>query len=250
MNNEFVKILKWRYIRLKQFLKVRILTINKKVIDLKGIKVSLGDHVSDNIKEALLDGYYEAAEFLMVEKKLVKEDVVMEIGAGIGFISTYCAKKIGSKNIYTFEANPSLEAHIRKNYELNNVSPNLEICLLAEKEGKQSFFVEKDYWSSSMIRQSNTAKEIKIPMRILNDKIHDINPSFLIIDIEGGEYELFQYIDFYNIKKISIELHNSILGNEKINEIKNKLNNSGYNVVENISNTIEDYKEELFFEKM
>lgn len=151
MKMELLKVIKWRYKRLKQLLKIRSLTFNKHSLDLKGVKICLGDHLSDNIKEAILGGYYESAELHMIEAKLTKDDVVMEIGTGIGFISTYCATQIGSKKIYTYEANPALESHIRKNYEINNVSPSLEICLLSDKEGEQAFYVEKDFWRSGYV---------------------------------------------------------------------------------------------------
>ncbi len=36
----------------------------------------------------------------------------MELGAGLGFLSTYCAKIMGSDNVVTYEANPALEPYI------------------------------------------------------------------------------------------------------------------------------------------
>jgi len=37
--------------------------------------------------------------------------------------------------------------------------------------------------------------------------VQKINPTFLIIDIEGGEDELLKYADFHNVRKLIIELH-------------------------------------------
>ena len=249
-NMKLLEALKWRYSRLTQALKVYYLTFNKHTIELKGVKISLGKHLSNNIKEAMVSGHYESAESKMIESKLDNNDVVMELGTGIGFIASYCAKKIGSENVNTYEANPSLEPHIRKNFELNNVTPNLTMCFLSDSEGEQTFYVERDFWSSSIVRRSKDAKKVAIPIKKTNDEIRRINPSFLIVDIEGGEDNLFQHIDFHNIKKISIELHTSILGEKQISEIKNKLKDHGFEIDSSISNAIPKFKEELYFERV
>jgi len=132
---------------------------------------------------------------------------------------------------------------------MNGVSPSLEICLLSDTEGDQSFYVEKDFWKSSLIRPGADAKEIKVSKCVLNEEIKRISPTFLIVDIEGGEYELFQYIDLHTIKKIAIELHTIYLGQEKVNEIKAILFEKGFQVDNRLSTTIKDYKEELFLER-
>lgn len=110
---------------------------------------------------------------------------------------------------------------IRRNYELNGLSPKLEICLLSDRAGEADFFVEPDFWSSSTIRRGEAAAVRKVPMRSLNEEIRRIGPTFLILDIEGGEYDLLQILDdFQTIKKVSIELHEDVIGPEKIAAIK------------------------------
>ena len=48
------------------------------------------------------------------------------------------------------------------------------------------------------------------------------------MDIEGGEYELFQYIDFHNIKKIAIELHSRVISERKTNEVLQLLHDADF----------------------
>ena len=250
MTGEIIKAIHWRIARLKQFLKVRYLKLKNKAVVVEGIMLPLGKHLSDNLVEALFAGGYEKAELRTIMSKLDSADVVMEIGSGLGLVSSYCAKKIGSKNVFAYEANPGLEPVILSAYGLNEVSPSLKICLLSDTEGDQSFYVERDFWKSSMIRSSVDAKEIRIPKRILNEEIKRINPTFLIMDIEGGEYELFQYMDLGSIKKIAVELHTSRLGQDKVDEIKAKLFDKGFKIDSELSTIIKDYKEELFLERV
>lgn len=244
-----IKAIEWRIRRIKQFVKVRYLKLTNNTIEIEGVILPLGEHLSDTLVEALFGGGYEQAELRTIMSKLDTSDIVMEIGSGIGLVSFWCAKQIGSQHVFTYEANQALEPIIRRTYEMNGVSPSLEICLLSDTEGDQSFYVEKDFWKSSLIRPGADAKEIKVSKCVLNEEIKRISPTFLIVDIEGGEYELFQYIDLHTIKKIAIELHTIYLGQEKVNEIKAILFEKGFQVDNRLSTTIKDYKEELFLER-
>src|SRR5690606_23487373 len=95
-------------------------------------------------------------------------DIVLELGTGLGFISSLCAKRIGGDNVHSFEANPALRRAILKNYRLNALSPRLEIALLGEKSGAITFYVMKNFWSSSAIRRHPGARPIQVPMKCFN----------------------------------------------------------------------------------
>lgn len=205
------------------------------VIQIYGIKLRLGDHISESIKEVIYRGDYEGPELQIVRTQLRQDDVVMEVGTGLGFLSTFCAKQIGNEKVFTYEANLELEERIKENYALNNVNPNLEICLIGERDGEQEFYIDKDFWTSSAVRHGDDVRKIKIPMKSFDQEIQRINPTFLIIDIEGGEYDLVQYANFHNVKKILIEIHPNILGVEKANFVKNKLKESGFQINEKLS---------------
>ena len=194
----------------------------------EGIKLTLGDHITPEIEEYIRRGNYEQSELRALRKHLEPDDVVLELGAGIGFISMQCAQVVGAERVFAYEANPALESHIRRNYELNGVFPKLEICVLGDRAGEIDFFVEEDYWASSTIRQSPTARRIRVPVRPLNDAIRRVNPSFLIVDIEGGEYDLLEQIDFYNIRKLAMELHRHTFEQARIDAIHGRLANAGF----------------------
>lgn len=239
----------WKIQRFRQYSRVRYNTYRRPIVEIAGIKIPIDKHLSDNLRDAIFGGYYEGAELRTVKSKLDGNDRVMEIGTGIGFISSYCARLIGSERVFTFEANPALEPYIRQLYALNSVAPTLEICLLSDRIGEQTFYVEKDFWMSSTIRVNSDARPIQVPMKLLNEEIERIDPTFLILDIEGGEFDLFRYIDFRNIRKIAIELHTAILGREKAEFVKSVMAKHGFQVDERFSGRIENYKEELFLER-
>lgn len=219
------------------------------IVEIEGIKIRLGSHVSKTIRKALYFGNYEAAELQMVKKWLKPEDVVMEVGAGLGLISSYCAKKIGDDRVFAYEANPALEQHIYDTYKLNGVNPTLELSLVGEQIGEKTFYIEKSFWSSSITRWNSDAIPIKLSMKSFNEEVRRIDPSFLIMDVEGGEYEILKEADFYNIQKISIELHEKIIGSEKAEFVKAKLIQAGFRLNEELYIAKEKGLEELFFHR-
>lgn len=247
--NRIQNRLSWEYKLLTRKLRQNILREYRKfkkisIMDIEGVKIPLGSHVSKDIRDAIYADLYEEAELRIVKSQLSSDDVVMEIGTGVGLISSYCAQRIGSERVFTYEANPGLEAPIRETYKLNQVSPKLEICLVGEQPGEQTFYVGENFWSSSIIQRSSEFKPIQVPVKPFNEEIQRINPTFLIIDIEGGEYELMQYANLHNVKKILIELHERVIGHEKVKFVKDKLAGLGFQVNKKISTL-----EELFLER-
>ncbi|MBD1847254.1 FkbM family methyltransferase [Cyanobacteria bacterium FACHB-63] len=222
--------------RLKQRLSLEYKMVCQEVIDLRGIKIRI-KNLSKLVCKALCYGFYEFEEISLLQRYLSTSDTVMEIGAGIGFLSSYCAKSIGSSRVFAYEANPLLRSHIEDTYRLNAVNPNVEFCILSQSEGTTTFYVEKDFWISSTIPHTSQAQAIQVPMKSLNQEIQRINPTFLILDIEGGEYDLLQFIDFHTIEKVLIEIHEPILGTEKVNFVREQLNNAGFELSESFTTT-------------
>lgn len=58
--------------------------------------------------------------------------------------------------------------------------------------------------------------------------IAGIRPSFLICDIEGGEHDLLEYMDLDGVKKLCIELHPHVIGNQETSRIFQRLLNQGF----------------------
>lgn len=206
--------------------------IKPKIVDIKGVKIKLPKVASDTVRDVIHRGLYEARELDIVSRKLSHDDVVMEIGTGLGLLSSYCAQKIGSDKVFTFEANPNLEKAIIDNYTLNQVSPSLEMCLVGRQNGVRQFYVGDNFWSSSIFDKPQGAKPISVPVISFNDKVREINPSFLLLDIEGGECELVQYAEFHNIQKMMIEIHDWILSTEQIDFVQQTLIEKGFSMVE------------------
>ena len=203
---------------------------NPKIIKWRGLKIAVGDHMSQMAADCLFWQVYEDGEVAIVSHFLEAEDVVFEIGTGLGAVALVCSKKIGADRVHTYEANPALKPHIQRNFELNNLFPESQICMLGEGVGEADFFASDDSFEfSTAVKQIENTKVTKTPTKALNDELRRVDPTFLIVDIEGAEYELFRILDtFGRINKIAIEVHPLIIGEEKVTAVKDRLTTEGF----------------------
>ena len=92
-----------------------------KAVKIEGIQIPiLKENLSKILQLQIYMGFYEKEELKLVKYLLDENDIVMELGTGLGLLSSYCAKKIGSHRVFTYEANPALETYIRHTYRLNS----------------------------------------------------------------------------------------------------------------------------------
>ena len=175
--------------------------------------------ITPPIQRDIYFGDYERKELDLIERRLQPGDRVMEVGAGIGFLSAYCARALGDDRVFAYEANPALLALIAEVHARNGVRPRVTQALLGEGDGERDFFVEPDYWASSLVRRSAESRCVRIPQIDFNAELRRVAPSFLIVDVEGGEYELLRRADLSGVTKLCLEVHPDVLGNARVSEI-------------------------------
>jgi len=175
--------------------------------------------ITPPIQRDIYFGDYERKELDLIERRLQPGDRVMEVGAGIGFLSAYCARALGDDRVFAYEANPALLALIAEVHARNGVRPRVTQALLGEGDGERDFFVEADYWASSLVRRSAESRCVRIPQIDFNAELRRVAPSFLIVDVEGGEYELLRRADLSGVTKLCLEVHPDVLGNARVSEL-------------------------------
>jgi len=188
----------------------------------------VGRHMSRRVERALSKGGYERQKLQLIGALTSPNDVVMELGAGLGLVSTYCAKRVGSSRVFAFEADPDLEPCIRETYELNAVEPTLEMCAVGARAGRVTIYRDKHLVSSSVGRRRAGTRPVEVPGKALNYVILRFRPTLLIIDAEAAERELFDGAELPTVTKIMLELHHRVIGTQGTDRVRATLTKLGF----------------------
>lgn len=185
---------------------------------------------SEGIADLVRAGHYEEHEAAELDSLIRPDEIILEIGAGCGFISTYCAKNPCTKSVHCVEANPDLIDLIHLTHRLNNVTASVYNEILAREDGEADFFLHKDFWGSGTISSLGTANKpvIKVPTTRFQRRLDEIRPTMLVIDVEGGEETLFEDVSLTSVQRIMLELHPHLIGRSGVKRLFDLLSAQGF----------------------
>ena len=152
-----------------------------------GLRFHLSNHPHDVVTIFVV--------FVRKDYGVVKQNsVVLDMGANIGIFSLYAAT-CGAKRVIALEPSREAAAVLAENVADNNLSSVIEIRRLAVNDGKElqvSFPVESSVYNK-IATSGNTAACDIVPTTTLSSLVNEVGPVDLLkIDIEGGEYAVFQ----------------------------------------------------------
>ena len=196
--------------------------------DNRGVLIPIvPDVASDFIAEAIRSGSYESHEVALLDGLIEPGEVILEIGGGCGFISAYCAKNPLTKAVHSVEANPNLIEVIKLTHRLNCVSVSVYHEILSKQDGEADFYLHKDFWASGTHKILG-ASPIKVRTTSFQSKLDALRPTMLIVDIEGGEQNLFENVNLSCVNKIMLELHQQTIGGAGIKKIFDLLSSQNF----------------------
>lgn len=211
--------------------------VKPSTVTLWGVKLPIPEATPEALRRAIYSERYERGEAFCVARRLEQSDRVLEFGAGIGLLSTLSALRVGSENVASFEANPALIDHIRATHRANNVWPELRHALVStSSEPARRFFVD-DCFMASSATPAESELGIEVPCVDANEAIHEFRPSFVVIDVEGGELELLPHIDWTGVSKLLVEFHPQTNGEDGIAFLHEVLDARGFAVDRGISSS-------------
>jgi FkbM family methyltransferase len=110
--------------RLYQRIMPRILPTSSRIIEVNGLRmeITVGKHVGDIITELLFKGIHEPATTRIFNKVLQPGDIVIDVGANIGYFTLLSAKLVGWRGkVYAFEPEFDNMKALLHNAELNHL---------------------------------------------------------------------------------------------------------------------------------
>jgi len=221
-----------RYIRIKNFLIRNFIKITSRkryiIKEILGSKMYLDLTDTGICQELLFNDIREPLAIELVQKIIKPGDIIIDIGANIGYYALLEAKLTGGAG-KVFALEPAVEniKILKKNISLNNYY-NIEVFQLAVggKNGVLPFYLSKKSNWHSFFKSDTLAPTIigKIPTKVvtLDAFVEDKPfPTFIRMDVEGYELEIIKgmkkLLKLNRPLKILIEVHFHILKNKTRN---------------------------------
>lgn len=181
--------------------------------------------MSPRMIEVIKNMRYEAQEARQLGRIIQNDEVVLEIGAGIGFISALIAKNPLTKSLISYEANPTLIPKITETLSINLTKSDdkweVRNAVLMNGAAPESveFFIHKDFWASSLVPFPDALRVERVKVENFNAVLAKVRPTLIVCDIEGGELELFRNADLSGVKKVFLEVHQKQIGRKGMKEL-------------------------------
>ncbi|HCY77914.1 MAG TPA: hypothetical protein DHV28_18565 [Ignavibacteriales bacterium] len=139
--------------------------------------------------------YFEE-EYPILNKLINSGDVVVDVGANLGFFSIIISKIVGEKgNVFSFEPSINIFSKLIDNLKLNSITNvNLENCGLGKSDEILTLKRNKKYsgMSTLVLEQDNEIIEEQVKITSLDKYFFDkvIKIDLIKIDTEGFEPEV------------------------------------------------------------
>ncbi len=192
------------------------------------------DITSLEFRACFLTKTYEADERMLIQKHLLPEDSVLELGACLGIVSCVTNKLLRDPARHVVvEANPYCIPAIYRNRNLNRASFLVEHCAVGNQT-KVQFYLNPAHITSGT-GQTASAVSVVVPGRSLEELNARYGPfSTLVMDIEGAELAVLEASQekLKDFRLVIIELHEWIIGPNQVARCRRILEQAGFNLAE------------------
>lgn len=160
---------------------------------------------------------------------------------GVGEDISFEEELMKYKNIKIIEIDPTEKSHVYMKGKLKKYK-NMELIKKAiERSGIENITIHKnknDNHVSESIFNDHRGVNVNEVYQVETISIEELkkkyNPSYIKIDIEGSEYNVYK--ELLGVKQISIEFHHHCISTKTLQDTKNVINyflNNGYLIIDN-----------------
>ncbi len=189
--------------------------------------------MTPNLIKTIARGRYEKAERDLLEYMrergfIARGDRVIEAGGGLGTLSMQIADIVGKDAVQVFEPNPRTAEALRKNLLLNGYNIHVAVAALIAEARTETAFLDSigydDFTISGTHRGRDRARLLTVPAISIADAIVQFDPTVLVLDVEGAEFELLTCVsDWMRVRSIHLEIHPSSLSDNQVHAISSTL---------------------------
>lgn len=191
--------------------------------------------MSPQVVEKIERGGYERFEARRSRDLVKAGDRVIELGAGLGFLSALIVGQTDVGEYVMVEADPRLADVIRRTHELNGLPTptSIRTCvatcdqdLLAK--GEVEFHVGAKFCASSILGVRKRKDTVIVPVVPLVDVIEETKANVLLVDIEGAETGVFNGTPLGTVERIVMEIHPHRIGDAGVRKVFSSLDTLGF----------------------
>lgn len=142
---------------------------------------------------------FETFETTLVKKEIKKGDVVLDIGANIGYFTLVFSQIVGTNGkVFAFEPDPNNFALLKKNIENNNLK-NVELIQKAVSDVSKPlslYLCDYNHAQHRIYPSPRCNKKITVESTIIDEYFSETEfydkINFVKIDVEGSEYNAIE----------------------------------------------------------
>ena len=204
-------------------------------IEYGDVTVALDDDViTPWIKRQFCRGRYEWEETEMVLKYLDAGTDVVELGGGVGYLSSLIDGQISAdRKQVVVEPNERLLPLIERNRAQNEATFEIVHAAYSPDEAHVMLEIPEQFWMASVSERENGAETQSVPAADLSTLLdqYDLSTVSLVVDIEGSEIELIEReLDVLEstCELLIIEFHPDRTGQEAVERAKRRLESASF----------------------
>ena len=205
--------------------------------NIQGSKMWLDPADEGIARDLIIYGIREYETTALVKSIVAPGDVIMDIGANIGYYALMESGLAGSAGkVYAVEPNPQSVEILKRNVQMNGLK-NVKVFSLAigDKDGAGKLNISrKSNWCSMSGEKSELfVDSVEVAVVSVDSFIKDrARPDFIRMDVEGFEYEIIK-----GMRKLMasdgrlgllIEVHAAFLGVDKTRALLKALKENGF----------------------
>jgi len=181
-------------------------------VTLHGITLKIPKAVqTPGLMRRLETGIYEEDEAHAARKRIKPGFRVLELGAGLGFVSNICAAQAGAENVLSVEANPAMVPVIRANLDRNGHEKTQLVHAAVtggDGGGDIAFQANAAFLGGSLARHGVASDDlVDVPRIGIRTLIARHSPQVVLMDVEGAEADLFDAPWNPQLRFLIVELH-------------------------------------------
>ncbi len=185
------------------------------LIALNDVSLEVPDSIAKpGLLKGLSAGTYEEDEANAARARIKPGMRVLELGAGLGYVSTVCARLAGAENVISVEANPIMVPILKANLARNGQGA-VEVLHGAivpdadPSDGEGMLFHASPAFLGGRLATEDSAPTnlVDVPAIGLRALLRKHRPNVVMMDVEGAEAHLFDEPWNSQLRFLVLELH-------------------------------------------